>query len=266
MNTRSSTLLLATLLFCAPALAQTSEPEALQKKPVNQEATTSTTAPSGLLETQKNRGSLKVAEPSWDFGYVVQGAKVTHIFVLENTGIDSLFIEKVKPTCGCTSAPLTRDKLAPGENVPVTVTFSTGKFSGPVHKTVTVSSSDPEKPTTPLQFSAIVGSMPPTLGLSPETGIALDRFEAGEPKEARVELTNYSPTAMALSIVGAPPEFLEARLSGDHLEPRQSAQLIVRSREGGAPLGSFTGAVTLQVLGEQNARLTIPVTGISMMK
>lgn len=266
MKTLCSNVILATLLISTPAWSQDAEPAPIKKKPVAAEATVTKPEPAGLPESQKNRGKLEVSESLWDFGYVTQGAKVTHDYVLKNVGDDSLFIEKVKPTCGCTSAPLTKDKLAPGESVPVTVTFSTGKFSGPVHKTVTVSSSDAEQATMPLSFSAIVGSLPPTLGLSPETGVALDRFVAGESREARVELTNYSPTAMNISIVGAPPGFLEARLSGDHLEPRQKAELIVRSREGEAPLGQFSGAVTLLVEGEQNARLTIPVTGVSMMK
>ena len=74
------------------------------------------------------------------------------------------------PRCGCTSAPLVKNELAPGEEVPVEVTFSTRKANGPVRKIVTVISSDPEQGNYPLQFSAIIGGTPPTVGLVPESG------------------------------------------------------------------------------------------------
>ena len=134
-----------------------------------------------------------------------------------------------------------------------------------MRKTVTVMSSDARNTNFPLQFSAIVGGMPPTVGVVPETGIDFDRFAADEVREAKVALTNFSPTAVAVKIVGAPPSYLEAHLSTAHLEPKQSADLVVKTRNG-TPLGKFSGAVTVELQGNQNTRLTIPVTGVSMMK
>lgn len=253
-------------LFGGAAAAQDADPAPLKKKEVKLESSDPKSAAQGVSVTHKGRGRLTVKDPTWDFGYVAQGARVTHEYLLENSGDDTLFIEQVKPTCGCTSAPLSKDKLAPGERVPVEVTFSTGKFSGPVRKHVTVLSSDAQQPNTSLEFSAVVGSVPPTLGLSPETGVALDRFPLTESREGQVALTNYSPTAVAIAIVGPPPGYLDARLTRERLEPRQEAQLIVKTRAGEPPLGKFSGAVTIEVQGEQPARLTIPVTGVSLMK
>ena len=134
-----------------------------------------------------------------------------------------------------------------------------------MRKTVTVVSSDAKSTNFPLQFAAIVGGTPPTVGVVPETGIDFDRFPADEAREARVALTNFSPTAVAVKIVGAPASYLEAHLSAARLEPKQSADLIVKTRNG-TPLGKFSGAVTVEMEGSQNTRLTIPVTGVSMMK
>jgi hypothetical protein len=135
-----------------------------------------------------------------------------------------------------------------------------------VRKSVTVVSSDAKNANFPLQFAAIVGSTPPTVGLVPETGVDFDRFAADESREARVAVTNFSPTAVAIQIVGAPPAYLEARLSSARLEPKQSADLIVKTLANGVPLGKFSGAVTLVMEGQQTTRLTIPVSGVSMMK
>ena len=135
-----------------------------------------------------------------------------------------------------------------------------------MRKSVTVVCSDDKNANQALHFAAIVGSTPPTVGISPETGIDFDRFAADESHEARVALTNFSPTAVSVKILGDPPAYLEARLSGTRLEPKQSADLIVRTKSDGVPLGKFSGAVTLLLEGDQSTRLTIPVSGVSMMK
>ena len=44
-----------------------------------------------------------------------------------------------------------------------------------------------------------------------------------------------------------------------------NADLVVETRSG-APLGKFSGAVTIVVQGAQSTRLTIPISGVSMMK
>jgi hypothetical protein len=130
---------------------------------------------------------------------------------------------------------------------------------------VQVISSDAERPRFPLQISALVGAAPPTVGLEPETGIDFSRFPVNEPQTATVSLTNYSPDPVTVSIVGQPPAFLQASLSTLKLEPRQSLDLLVETRNE-PPLGKFAGAVTLTLEGTQSTRLTIPISGVSMMK
>ena len=134
-----------------------------------------------------------------------------------------------------------------------------------MRKSVVVVSSDAEQSNFPLQISALVGGAPPTVGIVPETGIDFDRFATDEHREAKVALTNFSPDAVTISIVGPPPSFLAAHLTADHLQPRQSADLVVETKKD-APLGKFSGAVTLVLQGSQTTRLTIPITGVSMMK
>jgi len=130
---------------------------------------------------------------------------------------------------------------------------------------VQVISSDGDKPRFPLQISALVGAAPATVGIEPETGIDFNRFPVNEPQTAKVSLTNYSPDPVTVSIVGQPPEFLQASLSVLTLDPRQSVDLMVETRNE-PPLGKFAGAVTLTLEGTQSTRLTIPISGVSMMK
>jgi hypothetical protein len=145
------------------------------------------------------------------------------------------------------------------------VTFSTKKYSGPVRKSIQVISSDPEAARYRLQVSALVGSAPPTIGLNPETGIDFDRFPVDENQSATLELTNFSAEPMQIQIIGTPPEFLAAELSSEIIQPRETIELVVRTAEQ-PPLGRFSGAVTLLLDEARNTRLTIPISGVSMMK
>lgn len=204
-----------------------------------------------------NRGTLRLMEEDFDFGHVPQNCKVTHTFVLKNVGDDTLFINKVQPGCGCTSAPLTKSVLPPGDRVPVDVTFNAGKMSGPVRKTVTVYSSDGKVPMTSLQFTAEVAeAFPIEVSVEPAKGIELSKTAT----EGKVALTNLGVAAGTLKIVGWAPAFLDAKLSGAHLDPKQAADLTVKTKPD-APTGPFTGSVTLAIEGGPGTRLTIPVTG-----
>jgi hypothetical protein len=40
---------------------------------------------------------LSIPEPDFDFGFVPQNAKISHVFWLHSTGTDSLRIENVRP-------------------------------------------------------------------------------------------------------------------------------------------------------------------------
>jgi hypothetical protein len=94
---RWTTIGLVTLL-CGGAMAQEPDPAPAKKTEVPAQPAAQPAAPKGVSETQKGRGSLFVKESSWDFGYVAQDAKITHEFILQNVGDDTLFIERIKPT------------------------------------------------------------------------------------------------------------------------------------------------------------------------
>jgi hypothetical protein len=144
------------------------------------------------------------------------------------------------------------------------VTFSTKKYNGAVRKSVHIVSSDPERGQFPLQISALVGGPPATVGMEPAEGIDFDRFTVDEHKSAKVVLTNYSPEAMQVSIIGGPRDFLNAHLSGKIIQPRESVELDVETH-GKPPLGRFTDAVTIMLDEAHDTRLTVPIKGVSMM-
>jgi rhodanese-related sulfurtransferase len=87
--------------------------------------------------------AISVDEASYDFGSVVQGTIVSHAFVLTNVGDETLTINRVTATCGCTTTALSDTSLAPGESVELQARVDTTAFIGAIAKTVNVYSNDP---------------------------------------------------------------------------------------------------------------------------
>ena len=85
---------------------------------------------------------LSFAEATYDFGTVMEGEKVEHLYVFTNTGDEPLIISNAKGSCGCTVPDWPREPIAPGEQGEIKVVFDTkakGKVGGnPQSKRVTI--------------------------------------------------------------------------------------------------------------------------------
>jgi hypothetical protein len=81
------------------------------------------------------------------------------VFKYENKGDAPVHIKAVKPSCGCTTAALAKNDVAPGEKGEITATFNIGDRTGLQVKTVTVETDDPKAPQTVLTFKAMIAQM-----------------------------------------------------------------------------------------------------------
>ena len=87
---------------------------------------------------------IHVDEPTYDFGSVLEGFAVTHVFAIENIGDEVLVIERVAASCGCTTTELATDRLGPGESVELEVLVDTAGFGGRISKSIYLYCNDPE--------------------------------------------------------------------------------------------------------------------------
>ena len=72
--------------------------------------------------------TLKFDEETYDWGKVMDGDKVTHVFKFKNTGNEPLIISNAKGSCGCTVPEWPKDAIAPGKSGEIKVVFdSKGK-------------------------------------------------------------------------------------------------------------------------------------------
>jgi hypothetical protein len=98
---------------------------------------------------------LTIVEPIKDFGTVAKGDKIDWSFAIKNTGDADLEITAARPACGCTVADF--DKvIKPGEMGKVTAHVDTTNFNGPITKSVTIETNDPNAPSSVLNLQAIV--------------------------------------------------------------------------------------------------------------
>ena len=87
---------------------------------------------------------IQFTESIYDFGTVAQGTPVKHVFKFKNVGSDTLRIEQVKTSCGCTAAWESSKIIPPDKEGQIEVTFNTASQLGKASKTVYVVSNDVE--------------------------------------------------------------------------------------------------------------------------
>ena len=124
---------------------------------------------------------IKFGHESWDFGRVNQGEILTHVFPFSNEGDDTLLINRVRTSCGCTAALVSEEKVAPGKTGEIKVDLSTQGYEGEVSKYIYVETNDPRFPRKELTVKARINVPPrPRIDLdhySIDIGLILDTDE-----------------------------------------------------------------------------------------
>lgn len=219
-----------------------------------------------IIWTATAFGEPGIAFPNtpWDFGQVLQQEEVSHQFEVKNTGSDTLFISRVKPACGCTSAPLTRDVVGPGESIWIDVTFNTKKFSGKVTKAVTVFSNAPNDPQAKFTFTADVATSRKPVALA-SSSADLGQLVPDKPDQSSIALTNVGDEPYRLRLADWPTSWMEPAWTEKVLDPGDTLSLAIGTH-GTPPLGKFGTSLTFDVEGREKSRMSLPVTGIGLVE
>ena len=86
----------------------------------------------------------------------VGGGKLQHSLKIVNVGGDTLKIAEVKPSCGCTTAPLDKQELLTGDTATINLTMDVAGKHGPTSKTLRVTTNDSTSPVTTVFLKANV--------------------------------------------------------------------------------------------------------------
>ena len=153
-----------------------------------QEATEGEGTPAGQIEV--------VGEYNW--GTVAPGTLEAEI-AIKNVGEGPLAIEHVKPSCGCTAAPLDDYLLDPGQTTTMHVSIKVPR-EGMVSKSIVIYSDDPNNQTTIVRLVADVQS---EVAFEPDVQyLIFQNATVGAETTASVRVTNKSKEPITIY----PPE------------------------------------------------------------
>jgi hypothetical protein len=126
---------------------------------------------------------------TYDWGRVSPGQLKATISV-KNTGDQPLKISEVRPSCGCTAAPIDKSVLAPGETGKISVTMNATGF-GAVKKSLTINSDDP---VTPAKVIFLMADIRPVMTFEPANYFLIREGEGkvGVPTATSVTIVNRS--------------------------------------------------------------------------
>ncbi len=207
-----------------------------------------------------SKARIKFSEDFWDFGSIPKESVVKHDFVFKNTGSDTLVITRVKPTCGCTTAPLSSDKIAPGETAEISASLNTKKLHGTVKKSILIDSNDPIRPYLKISFKARINDTLATIQSSPHVA-DFKIFKGSDKAKFTLNIINRGSDPVDLIILDKPPDdILRASFKDNSLASGDSTILELEVMTELSP-GPFVSSLTLEAEGIPDSRMTIPIKG-----
>jgi hypothetical protein len=215
-----TTLTLAAVATVArPALSQSAEPSDSIKTHADATPTPAAPAPTG------DQAKCVVDEMTFNAGDIAKGTTIDHDFVVKNTGKVDLMITSVKPSCGCTAPDWTK-LVAAGGTGRISLKVDTARFKGPIQKTATVTTNDPENANFRLTVSANITTY---VDVTPSDIVTFRHFR-GEEKREELTIKSNEP---------APFEIKDVQITGE------SAPSIQHEVKKGAGANEYTLALWL---------------------
>jgi hypothetical protein len=146
--------------------------------------------------------------------------------LIKNSGNQPLNLSKVKPGCGCTTAPVKKDVLSPGETTDIDVTFNVSGNTGPVTKTIAIESNDPNNPNITYYLKAEVIR---PLQILPSSYMTFNTLQVGLEGEAKVRIKNNSNENVTLLGVETDPKEMKTNLNGKKtLKPQEEFEIVAK--------------------------------------
>jgi hypothetical protein len=146
------------------------------------------------------------AQLKWDrnFADLCASPEDGHVevrFPFVNAGSYPVTVQKLKSSCGCTTASLSKASYAPGERGEVVALFEIGNRNGFNEKNVAVTTDDPSQPSTILKFRVFiwktVSMNPSVLFWKPDDGMTTQTIRIKVVREQPLNLVRVECSSPA---------------------------------------------------------------------
>jgi hypothetical protein len=186
----------------------------------------------------------------FDFGTLHSTMKVKRLITVRNDGVDTLRINEVSTSCGCTAALISRPLVPPGDSATISIAFDPRNFSGKVEKGVSMKTNDPADPKPHIVFTATVAKL---LDVTPEYLVL--RSSPGVPTTEYLSIANLSSEPIAITRISSPSPNVSFGDVPDRVKPGETVKVAVTVRP--ERTGSEKGDITLTT-----GNPDIPVIGL----
>ena len=205
---------------------------------------------------------LFVKQPDFEFGEQRSGSIVSHEFLLENRGNETLKIRDIKTSCGCTTPNENVMVIPAGKQKPLKVEMDLEGRSGPQTQYVTLSTNDPEQRSYSLKLS---GEAIPQIRVEPRT-LNLMQNDPDATHQGVVTLTSTTAEKFKVTSVTANRDRVTTTIEGS--EDGKSSRILVvpRPQEG---QGHFTDVLSIKTSNPEIKEVKVLVmwqisTGVSV--
>ncbi|MFH1049901.1 MAG: DUF1573 domain-containing protein [bacterium] len=176
---------------------------------------------------------------------------------IKNTGNELLKITEVKPTCGCTTAPLDKNELQPGEIATLDITLRIGGSGNELSKTIRIMSTDPKESQKLLWLKCKIIR---EFQILPNKFFSFQDMTVGNEKSEKVIIKNNSKEVIKLYDFKVEPKDLSINLRGNvSIKPGQEIELKATAHP--SEQGNFRGSVTFKTDNKDNSEVTLNAFG-----
>ncbi|MCK5832463.1 DUF1573 domain-containing protein [bacterium] len=204
---------------------------------------------------------IVLPEQSFDFGFSPEGFFLVHPFIIRNEGEADLIIERVRTTCGCTSAPLKKTELVPDEETEVSVIFNSTRYKSRTSKGTIISSNDLLNRSVRVTFAANMDTTGLPFDIEP-FGLQIAQGDK-PPKKMEFEVKNNSEINYELELIDYTADVIQKpKIDRKELKAGKKTTVEVSLNDDYDYAANYIKAsFTVKASGENPVIFTIPIKG-----
>lgn len=198
-------------------------------------------------------------EKSKDFGVTPRGPVLVHYFRVTNTTANPVTIGQPRVSCGCVSASVIKNRLAPGESTAVVAHMDTRRINTPYQvKTVTVYVPflSPVHEEVSLRVQTVTRD---DLMMSPDT-IAFGTVTKGKGATMTTKVTFMSDPNWTITEATSTGGYVKASFAQESRNGSMVTYTVTATLDPTCPAGNWVSDINLKTSNAGVASLRIPVT------
>jgi hypothetical protein len=198
-------------------------------------------------------------EKEMDFGTSPKGTVLVHYFRFTNTTNQTMTLGTPRVSCGCTSAAVSRNSLAPGESAAVIAQMDTRRIPTPnVTKSVLVYVPflSPNQQEVTLRVTTVARD---DLMMSPDT-LDLQTVTKGNSTKVTTKVTFMSDPKWQVTEATSTGAFIKADFKEESRNGSLVTYEVTATLDKACPAGNWISDINLKTSNSAVAKLRIPVT------